>query len=294
MQDNCAAYKSSLSVSPQPFRIIYRGNINAKTPTLVIKQLLITFASMVKNKKIYFASDFHLGVPTYEKSREREARIVRWLDAIKIDASELYLMGDIFDFWFEYATAVPKGFVRFFGKLAELADAGIKITFFKGNHDMWMFGYLEKELGATIISDELIIERSGKRFYLHHGDGLGPGDAKYKFLKKFFRSRFCQWLFARIHPNLGIGIALKWSQNSRIANGKKESQKGVEQEWLALYAKEILLKEYFDYFIFGHRHLPLAIDLGNNSKYINLGEWVNYNTYAVFDGDSLQLKTFEA
>lgn len=254
---------------------------------------MVTFASMVENKKIYFASDFHLGVPTYEKSREREARIVRWLDSIKNDAAELYLMGDIFDFWFEYATAVPKGFIRFLGKLAELSDKGTKITFFKGNHDMWMFGYLQKELGAKIISDELIIERAGKRFYLHHGDGLGPGDAKYKFLKKFFRSKFCQWLFARIHPNLGIGIALRWSHNSRIVNNKKEWRKEAEQEWLVVYSKEVLAKEYFDYLVFGHRHLPLDINLGNNSRYINLGEWVNYNTYAVFDGHYLELKTFE-
>ncbi|QNL51255.1 UDP-2,3-diacylglucosamine diphosphatase [Olivibacter sp. SDN3] len=248
---------------------------------------------MADQKKIYFASDFHLGVPTYEKSRAREARLVRWLDSIKHDAAELYLMGDIFDFWFEYATAVPKGFVRFLGKLAELSDAGVKITFFKGNHDMWMFGYLEDELGATIISDELIIERNGKKFYLHHGDGLGPGDTKYKFLKKFFRSKFCQWLFARIHPNLGIGIALRWSHNSRISGGKKEWRKKVEQEWLVIYSKELLQKEYFDYLIFGHRHLPLDIDLGSNSRYINLGEWVNYNTYAVFDGNTVSVKAFE-
>lgn len=248
---------------------------------------------MVDQKKIYFASDFHLGVPTYEESRAREARLVRWLDSIKADAAELYLMGDIFDFWFEYTTAVPKGFVRFLGKLAELSDAGIKITFFKGNHDMWMFGYLEKELGATIISDELIIERNSKRFYLHHGDGLGPGDANYKFLKKFFRSKFCQWLFARIHPNLGIGIALRWSHNSRISGNKKEWRKNVEQEWLVVYSKELLQKEYFDYLIFGHRHFPLDIDLGKNSRYINLGEWVNYNTYAVFDGHTVSLETFE-
>ncbi|GAA4782862.1 UDP-2,3-diacylglucosamine diphosphatase [Olivibacter ginsenosidimutans] len=248
---------------------------------------------MVADKKIYFASDFHLGVPTYEKSRERESRIVRWLDTIKEDAAEIYLMGDIFDFWFEYATAVPKGFVRFLGKLAELADAGIKLILFKGNHDMWMFGYLQQELGATIIADELIITRGAKRFYLHHGDGLGPGDAKYKFLKKFFRSKFCQWLFARVHPNLGIGLALKWSRNSRIANGKKEWRKDAEQEWLVVYSKEQLAKEHFDYFIFGHRHLPLDIDLGHGSRYINLGEWVNYNSYAVFDGNRLELKTFE-
>jgi len=248
---------------------------------------------MAERKNIYFASDFHLGVPTYAESREREARLVRWLDQIQDNAAELYLMGDIFDFWFEYATAVPRGYVRFLGKLAELADAGVKITFFKGNHDMWMFGYLKEELGATIISNELVIERGGKRFFLHHGDGLGPGDAKYKFLKKIFRSKLCQWLFARIHPNLGIGIALRWSQNSKSVNSKKEWRKKAEQEWLVVFCKELLQKEHFDYLIFGHRHLPLAIHLGHNSRYINLGEWLSYNTYAVFDGEQLTLKAFE-
>ncbi|WP_245586279.1 UDP-2,3-diacylglucosamine diphosphatase [Olivibacter sitiensis] len=248
--------------------------------------------SAMRNK-IYFASDFHLGVPNYQKSREREDRIVRWLDHIKQDAAELYLMGDVFDFWFEYRTAVPRGFVRFLGKLAELSDLGVHITFFKGNHDMWMFGYLKEEIGATIISDELIIERNGKRFFLHHGDGLGPGDRKYKFLKRFFRSNFCQWLFARIHPNLGIGIALRWSQHSRIANGKKEQRKVDEQEWLIVYTKEVLTHTYYDYLIFGHRHLPLDVKLSGGSRYINLGEWMNFNSYAVFDGETVHLMEWE-
>ena len=247
--------------------------------------------------KIYFASDFHLGVPSKEESRLREKRIIEWLDLIKLDASEVYLMGDVFDFWFEYKHVVPKGYIRFLGKLAELADAGIKLTFFKGNHDMWMFGYLKDELGATIINDELIIDRNGKRFYLHHGDGLGPGDAKYKLLKKVFRSNFSQWLFARLHPNLGIGIAKKWSKSSRISNGNDERFEGEDKEWLAVYAKEYLKNNNstdgnkIDYFIFGHRHLPLSIAI-EDSLYINLGEWMNYDTYAVFDGEQLELKTF--
>lgn len=248
---------------------------------------------MKENKKIYFASDFHLGVPTYEKSRDREDRIVRWLDSIKHDAAEVFLVGDIFDFWFEYKTVVPRGYVRLLGKLAELSDQGIKLTFFKGNHDMWMFNYLEKELGATIISDEKILEINGKRLYVHHGDGLGPGDSTYKMLKKFFRSKVCQWLFARLHPNLGIGIADKWSRNSRIANDKKEVFLGEEHEWLVIYSKEILQKEHFDFFIFGHRHLPLDIKLSDSSRYINLGEWIHYSTYAVFDGENVELKYFE-
>lgn len=246
----------------------------------------------MSRSKIFFASDFHLGVPDHQSSREREDLIVRWLDQIKAEAAEIYLLGDIFDFWFEYAAVIPKGFIRLQGKLAELSDSGIKITLFKGNHDMWMFDYFVKELGLRIISDELIIERNGKKFYLHHGDGLGPGDNKYKILKKIFRSNLCQWLFARIHPNLGVGIARKWSLNSRIQNNKKEEFKDISEEWLVTYSRELLLKEKYDYLIFGHRHLPLDIQLGG-SRYINLGEWINFNSYAVFDGEDLELRYFE-
>ncbi len=246
----------------------------------------------MSRSKIFFASDFHLGVPDQQSSREREDLIVRWLEQIREEAAEIYLLGDVFDFWFEYAAVIPKGFIRLQGKLAELSDSGIKITLFKGNHDMWMFDYFIQELGVQIISDELILERNGKKFYLHHGDGLGPGDAKYKILKKIFRSDLCQWLFARIHPNLGIRIARKWSMNSRIQNNKKEEFKDISEEWLVAYSKEVLLKEHYDFLIFGHRHLPLDIQLGN-SRYINLGEWINFNSYAVFDGENLELRYFE-
>jgi UDP-2,3-diacylglucosamine hydrolase len=242
--------------------------------------------------KIYFASDFHFGVPNYSTSREREDLVVSWLEEIRKDAAEIYLMGDIFDFWFEYAAVIPKGFIRFQGKLADLADSGIKITFFKGNHDMWMFDYFVKELGIQIISEELILERNGMKFYLHHGDGLGPGDAKYKILKKIFRSEFCQWLFARIHPNLGLAIARKWSKHSRLQNNQKEEFQDLEKEWLVSYSKELLLKEHYDFLIFGHRHLPLDVQLGD-SRYINLGEWMNFNSYAVFDGENLELRYFK-
>ena len=242
--------------------------------------------------KIYFASDFHFGVPNYSTSREREDLVVSWLEEIRKVAAEIYLMGDIFDFWFEYAAVIPKGFIRFQGKLADLADSGIKITFFKGNHDMWMFDYFVKELGIQIISEELILERNGMKFYLHHGDGLGPGDAKYKILKKIFRSEFCQWLFARIHPNLGLAIARKWSKHSRLQNNQKEEFQDLEKEWLVSYSKELLLKEHYDFLIFGHRHLPLDVQLGD-SRYINLGEWMNFNSYAVFDGENLELRYFK-
>ena len=242
--------------------------------------------------KIYFASDFHFGVPDHSLSRQREDLVVSWLEEIRTDAAEIYLIGDIFDFWFEYAAVIPKGFIRFQGKLAELADSGIKITLFKGNHDMWMFDYFVKELGIQIISDELVLERNGKKFYLHHGDGLGPGDTKYKILKKIFRSGFCQWLFARIHPNLGVGIARKWSMQSRLQNNKKEEFTDLDKEWLVTYSKDLLLKERYDFLIFGHRHLPLDVQLGE-SRYINLGEWINFNSYAVFDGENLELRYFK-
>ena len=247
---------------------------------------------MPNRDKLYFASDIHLGAGGYAVSRAREDKFVRWLDSIKADAAEVFLMGDVFDFWFEYKTVVPKGYIRLFGKLAELSDAGTKLYFFKGNHDMWMFDYFVNEFGATIITNELVIERGGKKFFLHHGDGLGPGDRKYKILKKIFRSKLCQWLFARLHPNLGIGIANRWSQNSRIVNDKKEDRKVYEQEWLVTYSKEVLQTTYYDFLIFGHRHLPLDIPLTDKTRYINLGEWINYNSYAEFDGEELSLKYF--
>ena len=249
---------------------------------------------MAIGTKLYFASDFHLGAGNYANMRERETRMVHWLDTIKADAAEVFLMGDVFDFWFEYKTVVPKGYIRLLGKLAELADAGIKLYLFKGNHDMWMFDYFERELGATIISNELEIERNGKKFYLHHGDGLGPGDGFYKILKKIFRSKVCQWLFARVHPNLGIGIANYWSRHSRITGLHNEKRKSVEQEWLVIYCRELLKIHFYDYMVFGHRHLPLDIELNEKSRYVNLGEWVNYNTYAVFNGAELTLHAFEA
>lgn len=244
-------------------------------------------------KNIYFASDFHLGAPTYAESRNREKRIVDWLNWITPTCSELFLMGDVFDFWFEYGKVIPKGFIRLQGKLAEMADKGIKIYFFKGNHDMWVNDYFTKEIGIEIISDELIIERAGKKFYLHHGDGLGPGDKKYKFLRKIFRNQFCQWLFAILPPRIGLFIANGWSGKSRIANDKKEVFLGEESEWLAIFAKEQLQKQHFDYFIFGHRHLPLDIKLTNNSRYVNIGEWINYSSYGVFDGIELKLAYFK-
>jgi len=245
-------------------------------------------------KNIYFASDFHLGSPSHKESRIREDRIVRWLTSIELTCSELFLMGDVFDFWFEYSTVIPKGYIRLQGKLAAMSDAGIKIYFFKGNHDMWVDDYFTKEMGIQIVSDELIINRSGKSFYLHHGDGLGPGDANYRVLRKIFRNPLCQWLFSVLPPKIGLGIANGWSQKSRKVNVLVEEPFiGAENEWLAVYSREVLEKQHYDYFIYGHRHRPMIIDLGKNSQYYNTGEWFTYNSYVVFDGEELRLEYFE-
>lgn len=246
-----------------------------------------------KGKKIYFASDQHLGAPNHEHSLIREKHFVRWLDAVSEDAEEIYLLGDLFDFWFEYRSAVPKGFVRVLGKIAELTDCGIRVSLFTGNHDMWMFNYLPREIGVTIHREPIDREFNGKRFYIGHGDGLGPGDYGYKFIKKVFRNPLCQWLFARLHPNFGIGLANFFSSRSRIANaGNDKTFLGEENEWLVIYAKEVLEKQHYDFFVFGHRHLPLDIKLNDSSRYINLGEWVSDFTYAQFDGESLELLEF--
>jgi UDP-2,3-diacylglucosamine hydrolase len=247
----------------------------------------------LNGKKIFFASDFHLGVPNFISSSEREKRIVKWLDAIKHEAHSIYLLGDIFDFWFEYKHAIPKGHIRLQGKLAELRDAGIPIVFFTGNHDMWMFDYFPTQLGIPIYRKPQSIQVGNQNLHIGHGDGLGPGDHTYKFLKKFFDSRLCQWLFARLHPNLGIGIASYWSRKSRISSSKNtEAFQNKESEFLWVYCTEVERTQHHDFYIFGHRHLPLELKIAENSRYINLGEWVNFNSYAIYDGKEVELKTF--
>lgn len=254
---------------------------------------MINSLSSLNGKKIFFASDFHLGVPNHDVSLEREKRIVNWLDSIKEEAHTIYLLGDIFDFWFEYKHVIPKGFIRLQGKLAELRDAGIPIAFFTGNHDMWMFDYFPKELGIPIYRDPQPLCVGNQKLLIGHGDGLGPGDTTYKFLKKFFNSKLCQWLFARLHPNFGIGIAMYWSHKSRISNLKREEKfQGEEGEYLWVFCNEIEHKEHHDFYIFGHRHLPLELRINEQSRYINLGEWVHFNTYAVYDGQHVELKKF--
>lgn len=242
-------------------------------------------------KKIYFLSDFHLGSPDHESSLIREKRLVKFLDETKNDAEVIFILGDLFDFWYEYKKVVPKGFVRILGKLAELTDSGITIYFFVGNHDMWMNGYFEKELNIEVFHDPKEFEFNGKKFLIGHGDGLGPGDHRYKMMKKVFRSRFSQTLFGMLHPSAGIGIADYFSRKSRAATGSEDEQfLGDDKEWLIIYAKDVLKNKPIDYFIFGHRHLPIEYKLNDKSVYINLGDWIKYFSYAVFDGENLSLK----
>lgn len=247
-----------------------------------------------ENKRIYFASDFHLGAPDAEKSRVREKRILQWLEMVEKDAQHIFLVGDIFDFWFEYKHAIPKGYTRLLGKLAQLTDKGIGISVFIGNHDMWMNGYFEDELNIPVYYEPQTYTLGTKSFYIGHGDGLGPGDHGYKFLKKVFRNPVCRWMFSAIHPSWGISLANYFSRKSRAKTGMElEKFLGEENEWLAIYSKEQLQLQHFDYFIFGHRHLPLDIKLAENSRYINLGDWINYFSYAVFDGTNVELKYFK-
>ncbi len=255
---------------------------------------VIDTVKVLDGKKIYFASDFHLGAPNKAISLEREKKIVRWLDMVKHDAHSIYLVGDIFDFWFEYKHAVPKGFIRLLGKIAEIKDSGIPIIFFTGNHDMWMFDYFPSELGIPVYRDPQQIVVGDKKILVGHGDGLGPGDRMYKFLKVIFESKISHWLFARLHPNFGIGFATRWSHSSRLNNTKKQEDQFLgDREFLWQYCKTVEATESHDFYVFGHRHLPLNLEVGDQARYINLGEWVNYYTYGAFDGDNFELLTFE-
>lgn len=243
--------------------------------------------------KIYFLSDFHLGAPDHAISLQREKLLVQFLDDIKEEAAEIFIVGDMFDFWYEYRKVVPKGYVRLLGKLAELTDAGIKIHFFVGNHDMWMKDYLQTELNIPVYFEPRPFEWNDKKFLVGHGDGLGPGDHGYKRLKKVFRNPVCQWLFGILPPAIGMGIANYMSRRSRAQTGSvEEIFLGEEKEWLIIYCKDVLQKEFYDYFIFGHRHLPIDFRLSGKSRYINLGDWIRYYTYAVFDGENLALLSY--
>ncbi len=252
-----------------------------------------TFINLEEGKKIYFASDFHLGTPDQQSSRKREEKIVRWLNSIQDDAAGILLVGDLFDFWFEYKHTIPKGYRRFLAKISQLRDLGIPIIFFTGNHDLWMFDYFPSEYGIPVYKNPEKFQIGDKVFFIGHGDGLGPGDRFYKFVKVFFTNSFCQWCFKWLHPNIGMAMANYWSRSSRHSNDMKEDEFKGENESLFIYCREIEANTHHDFYVFGHRHLPLEMDINQSSKYINLGEWVLKPTFAEFDGKRLILKKFE-
>lgn len=244
------------------------------------------------NKKIYFISDMHLGAPNYSKSLEREQKLIRFLRFAEQDSQAIFLVGDTFDFWFEYQQVVPKGFVRFFAKLIDLKEKGIELFVFTGNHDLWLRNYLQQEIGATIFHDKVELQSGNRIILVAHGDGLGPKDKKYKILKKIFTNPICQWLFRWLHPDIGIKIAQLWSRHS-YTDPSIEVFHGEDKEWLIQYCKRKLTEKQYDYFVMGHRHLPMEIKLNDKSVYINLGDWIVNSNYAVFDGNEMKLYKFE-
>ena len=248
----------------------------------------------MSKKKIYFASDQHFGIPDLESSRIREKKFIAWLDEIKKDADCIFLLGDLFDFWFEYKKVVPRGFVRVLGKIAELSDSGIPFHFFVGNHDLWMRDYFPKELGIPVYRSPKEFTFDGKEFLIGHGDGLGPGDKGYKRMKKVFEHPFSKWIYRWLHPDIGVRLAQYMSTKNKLISGKEDVIfLGEEGEWLAQYAKRKLKQKHYDYFLFGHRHLPMEIKVGPNSTYINTGDWISHFTYAVFDGKELKLLKYD-
>jgi len=246
-------------------------------------------------KKIYFASDVHLGAPLIKDHREHEKRFVAWLDFVKDSAEAIYLLGDIFDFWFEYKKVVPRGNARLLGKLAEITDSGIPIHFFTGNHDIWVFDYLPAETGVIVHRHPLEIQLNNKLFYLAHGDGLGKYDKKYNLLKVLFTNKIAQWFFGHIHPNWGIAFASLWSKKSREKNLAKygSTYLGDDKEWLVLYSKSVLEKKHYDYFVYGHRHVDRVIALNSNSTMVYLGDWIKLFSYGVWDGNEFKLEYFQ-
>jgi UDP-2,3-diacylglucosamine hydrolase len=244
-------------------------------------------------KKHYFVSDLHLGVPDRDSSRKRELLFCQWLDQVSADASDIYIIGDLFDFWFEYDCAVPKGFIRVQGKLAQLADTGIRIHMFTGNHDLWMRHYFAEEIGLQMYFSPLQITLNEKQFMIGHGDGLGPGDIKFKWMKKVFQCQLSRWLYRWLHPDIGIRLGAYFSWRSRFAHGiKTETYLGDDREWLVQYALKKQQQQHIDYFVFGHRHLPLDLPVGM-ARYINTGDWLSYNSYAVWDGQQIRLNYFQ-
>lgn len=247
---------------------------------------------MLNKGKIYFISDTHLGAPALSNNRDREMLFARWLDEIKYDVDELYLMGDIFDFWYEYSKVVPRGFTRIMGRIADLSDRGIPVHFFTGNHDLWVFDYLSSELGVIVHRNEIVKEIGGKRFFLAHGDGLDAEDKGYIRMKKIFTNRMMQWLFSRLHPNFALTLAHKWSKSSRITKMERDDNFEVKEDGMYKFAEGILSNEPIDYFIFGHRHKMVDVPMNEKTRFVLLGDWIKNFSYGVFDGEKFELKKY--
>ncbi|MDA7777719.1 UDP-2,3-diacylglucosamine diphosphatase [Flavobacteriaceae bacterium] len=247
-----------------------------------------------KNKKIYFASDQHFGAPTPEASKKREAIFLNWLDEIEKDASVLFLLGDLFDFWFEYKEVVPKGFVRVLGKLAHFVDSGIEVHYFVGNHDLWMRNYFQTELGIPVYHKPKDFTLENTSFFIGHGDGLGPNDKGYKRMKKLFTNPLAKWLYRLLHPDIGMRLGHYFSVKNKLISGAEDVVfLGENKEWLAKYAQRKLKQKHRDFFLFGHRHIPMEIELNPKSNYINLGDWITHFTYGIFDGKNFELKKWK-
>lgn len=246
-------------------------------------------------KNVYFLSDAHLGSRAIEHRRTQERKLVRFLDDIKDKASAIYLLGDIFDFWYEYKEVVPKGYTRFLGKISEITDMGVEVHFFIGNHDIWCDDYLEKECGVIMHRSPFTVDMNGKVFYLAHGDGLGDPSKSFRILRKMFHSKFLRKCFSSLHPRWGVDFGLNWAKHSREkrVNGKDPEFMGEKNEFLVRFSKEYLEKHPdINFFIFGHRHIMLDLMLSRTTRTIILGDWINYFSYAVFDGEHLFLEQY--
>lgn len=248
---------------------------------------------MSEKGKIYFVSDVHLGAPALKNNRERELIFSRWLDEIKADVAELYLMGDIFDFWYEYKKVAPRGFTRVLGKIADLTDRGIPVHFFTGNHDVWVFDYLAEETGVQVHRKEILVDIYGKKFFLAHGDGLDKNDIGYLLLKKIFTNKPLQWLFSRLHPNFSFWLAHKWSASSRLSKSDIDDDFMVNQDGMYKFAADFLKNTPVDYFVMGHRHRMVCEKMDDNATFVLLGDWINSYSYGIFDGNTFELKKYK-
>lgn len=260
---------------------VHLGSVSHKKKVSSLASTTLPLPSRIKDKDDYFPE------------HEIERKLCRWIDSVKDDAKAIYLLGDVFDYWFEYKNVVPRGFVRFMGKIAEITDSGVEVHFFVGNHDVWITDYLEKECGMIVHTEPLVCDLDGKKFFLAHGDGLGDKSKSFKIIRALFHNKFCRKMFAAIHPRWTVSFAHKWSNHSRIT-GNIIDYLGEDKEYLISFAKEHLkVAPHINYFIFGHRHILIDLKIAPACRVVILGDWINYFSYAVFDGENLSLNLFE-